>query len=86
MSTTTIKPNGNIVDYKSGSTTATHTKSSGNWLSLMIINDSTTTSLTITVNSMTMTIKAGEVFDDVFVDFNTVTVTTTVAYRLWLRG
>lgn len=78
----TPKPSGNVVNSFSGSTTTTHTKSSGYWKSLSITNDDASTDLTFTVNNITITVKPNEEFSGDFVDFNSVTVTTTVTYRL----
>jgi len=80
----TPKPSGNVVNYYSDNTTNTYNKSSGNWISLAIINDGVS-DLTFTVNNITITVKPNEKFDDDFVFFNTITVTTTVAYRLVCR-
>jgi hypothetical protein len=80
------KPDGNVVDYFTGSTVVTYTKS-GNypWLSLSIINDGAS-DLTFTVNNITITVKANEEFTDNFEDFTTITINTNIAYRLALRG
>jgi hypothetical protein len=80
----TAKPRGNVVNYYSGSADRAVNKTTGEWTSLMITNDGAA-DLTITVNSLPMIVKTGETLDEDFVDFNQVTITTTVAYRLWLR-
>lgn len=85
MSTLTPKPNGNVIDYYSGSVVTTITKSSGNWIGLSITNDDII-DLTFTVNGLTITVKVNEVFDDNFVDFNTISINTNTSYRLALRG
>lgn len=80
------KPDGNVLDYNSGSTTATVIPSgSYEWKSLSIINDGAS-ALTITLNGMTITVQPDENFTDNFVDFNSITVTTSGNYRMVLRG
>lgn len=80
----TPKPHGNVVSYFSGNTATTHTKSSGYWKSLSIINDGAG-DLTFTVNNLTVTIQSNETYDDDFVDFNSITINSNIAYRLALR-
>jgi hypothetical protein len=84
MSDLVPKPEGNISDYYEGSADRVVTRSSGGWLSLMISNDGAS-SLTINVGGIIQTIKAGEVFDDNFPSFRSVSIVSTVEYRLWLR-
>lgn len=80
----TAKSRGNVVNYFSGSVNYTINRSSGNWISLLITNDGAS-DLTITVNSLIMTVRSGESLDEDFADFNQVSIITTVAYRIWLR-
>lgn len=84
MSNYTPKSSGNVTDFFSGSSTETHKKTVGNWKSLAIINDGQD-NLTITVNNVTITVAGSEQFDDNFAEFNSMAVTTTVAYRLVCR-
>jgi hypothetical protein len=86
MGVSRIKPSGNVVAYQTGSVNAVYTYSGNGdgWASLTIINDGVA-ALTFTVNGMTITVNANESFTDDFVDFTTITVTTSVAYRLLLR-
>lgn len=73
-----------VIDYFAGSSNVTknYTEATG----VSIANDGTTGDLTFTVNGMTITVKAGESFNDNFAPFNTLTVTTTVAFRATVRG
>jgi hypothetical protein len=80
----TPKPSGNVVDSFSGSTGQTHTKSSGYWKSLSIVNDGNS-DLTFTVNNITITVKSNETFTDDFSDFNQITVNSNIAYRIVAR-
>lgn len=80
------KSRGNVVRYESGSTTTTYNNATNDpWISAIITNDGAS-DITITINSMVMVIKSGETLDEDFVDFTSVTITTNVAYRLWLRS
>jgi hypothetical protein len=84
MGNITPKSSGNIADSFSGNATTTHTKTTGDWRSLAVINDGAS-DITFTVNNITVTVKPNETFDDDFESFNSVLVTTTVAYRLVCR-
>jgi len=75
---------GVIQEYFSGSTTATHTLKHKS-RSIALANDGAT-DLTVTINNITITVKVGEYFEDVFELFETVKVTTTSAYRLIVRA
>lgn len=82
------KPRGNVVNYDSGNTDKTITKSTGMWISLLITNDAVVNSsnnLTIKVNDIIMTVKPGETMDEDFENFNRVVITATNSYRIWLR-
>jgi hypothetical protein len=82
----TAKPRGNVVNYYSGNTDRTIDRSDNKyWISLSITNDDNTNNLTITVNNMIITVKAGETFDEDFEDFDSVIIQTNVNYRIWLR-
>jgi hypothetical protein len=81
----TPKPSGNIVDYFEGSTITTHSKTTGNWIGLDIVNDGSS-DLQFTVNSLPITVKANETFSGDFADFNSISIDTAVAYRLTLRA
>jgi hypothetical protein len=70
-----------IIDAFSGSANITKTYGTGK-TGFMITNDGTS-SLTVTINGITFTVKATETFDGVFQPFTSVTVTTTSAYRAW---
>ena len=69
-----------ITAYKAGNATATFT---GQWSYISIANDGAS-SLTATVNGMVVTVIAGQSYDGWFETFKTITITTTVAYRLVL--
>jgi hypothetical protein len=73
-----------VTEYYSGSSTTTKTASYMKWNYVSIANDDTSTALTFTVNGITITVLAGEAFQDTFKLFQTITITTTVAYRLVL--
>lgn len=82
----TPKPRGNIVDYYEDNKNRILSKNDSNkWISLLIVNDSTTNDLTIKVNDIIMTIKANESFDEDFEDFNFVEIKAVDYYRVWLR-
>ncbi len=76
-----------ILDIKSGTTTTTYT-----FTRVMngvdIINESTTTALTLTVNGMSFSIPASSGFADIFENFQslTVTITGTASHKLVVRG
>ena len=76
--------NSKVVAYYAGSTTATHTPGLP-CVGISITNDGAS-SLTFTINSITITVKAGENFSAEFDPFTSVTVTTSVAYRLVLKA
>lgn len=73
-----------VIDYFAGSANVTKALPSGA-TGFRIANDGAST-LTFTINGLTMTVKAAETLDLDFKDFFTVTVTTTVAFRAWVRG
>lgn len=76
-----------IVAYFADNKTNTHNVPAGKTGNGIILsNDSTDTDLTFTINGITSTLKFGEVFEANFDDFSAVIVTTTVAYRLWIKG
>jgi hypothetical protein len=86
------KPGGDVKDYFSGNSNNTYNKEEDYWWSLSIANDGSS-SLTFTVhnpessdNDVTITVLAGEGFNDMFTDFNRITVNATDNYRLALRG
>lgn len=87
----TAKPRGNVILSESKSEDYTFpvpVTDSGDvreGLSLSVSNDGAS-SLTIEVNGLTITVLAGEVFDDDFEPFTSVTVTSSVAYRIIIRG
>ena len=65
---------------------ATVTKSYGTQMfGLGIVNDGTA-DVVVTINGFTITLKAGESFDDLFDAFTTFTITTTSAYRTVVRA
>lgn len=74
-----------VKDSFTGSTSVTKTYSSS-MRGFTIINDDTTNNLTFTINSLTITVKAGEGFDGIFDPFTSVTVTTTVPFRAIVKG
>lgn len=84
MSEITPKANGNVVNYYSGNSNATHSKSSGYWKSISVINTSGSDS-TLIINGMNILIKDGETFDDNFVNFNIFSITITGQYRVVCR-
>jgi hypothetical protein len=81
-----------VVDFASGSSNETYTysasdsvKTATNWLrGLIIANDGSTVSLAVTVNGITFTVLKGERIELNFQAFQTVTIISTVAWRLWL--
>lgn len=81
----TNKPRGNITHYYAGSGVNTYTNITRKWVGMAIINDNALLSLTFTINLITVSVKAGEHFDDDFEDFDTITVNSG-SYRLVLRG
>jgi hypothetical protein len=87
MSNTPLEPKqrGNVLNYYSGNSNATHTKSTGEWISLLLTNDGSS-NLTYTVNNITQTLLPGDIIDEDFGNFNSIIINTTVNYRLWLRG
>lgn len=72
-----------IIDYFEGTDNVTHTFSQ--IVSGFGITNDGSSDLTVTINGLTITVKAGEVFEDSFVSFTTATITTTVPYRAWGR-
>lgn len=81
MTTTQRKP---VIEYFSGSANTTKTVN-GHATGFGIVNDGSS-DLTFTINGLTITVKIGETFDDDFPYFESVTVTTTGAFRGWIRG
>lgn len=79
------KPRGNIINSYEGSVATSYSIQNRWWLSLAIYNDGSG-DLTFTVNGLTITVAAGEVFDDDFEDFNQISINSDQAYRLVLRG
>jgi len=53
--------------------------------SVLLMNDGAT-DMTLTVSGLTMTIKAGEVLDEAFPQFTSVTTTAANTFRMWVRG
>jgi hypothetical protein len=83
----TPKPRGNVTNYYRDNKSKTLSKQGNDkWISLMITNDSIQNNLILTINDMNITVKAGETFDEDFVDFNTLEIFATDYYRIWLRG
>ena len=80
------KPRGNVVNYfeGNGDRDRTLSKESGYWTSLGLTNDGAP-NIYITVNGMRMKVEADEVFDEDFVDFNSVVIEALGNYRIWLR-
>lgn len=74
----------NVKDYFSGTSNTTRS-GFGTGKSFAITNDGNA-DLTFTIDSLTITVRPGEVFDDKFNDFTSVTVTTTVPFRAIVRG
>ena len=76
-----------VIDYISASanTTKTYTNGVCSVQGLKIKNDGAS-SITVTVNGLTMTILAGEVFDETVQPTNTFTINATTAFRCWVRG
>jgi hypothetical protein len=72
-------------DYFSGSTTTTKDYSSTPMTGFDISNDGAT-SLTVTVNGMTFTYKSGETDSRNLLPFTSLAITTTSAFRCWVRG
>ena len=57
----------------------------GTGMSVLVTNDGTF-DINLQINSMSFTIRPGEVFDENFYNFSTFTITTYSTYRLWVRG
>lgn len=74
-----------VKDVFSGSANITKNYGS-NMRGIVILNDDTTNDLTFTINSLTLTVKAGEGFDGMFDPFTSITVTTTVPFRAIVKG
>jgi hypothetical protein len=72
-----------IKDSWSGSSNITKTFTSSMY-GFDITNDGSS-DLTFTINGLTITVKSGEVFSDVFEAFTSVTITTTVSYRATVK-
>jgi hypothetical protein len=73
-----------VIEAWSGS--ANTTKTWDGYMQGFYIKNDGASDLTFTVNGMTFTVKTGEIFEDVFQPFNSLTITTTVAYRAYVRG
>lgn len=67
----------------SGNTTQTHTF--GSPMSEFCISNDGQSDLSFTIGAITVTVKAGEVFEELFEPFASVTITTTVPYRALVR-
>jgi hypothetical protein len=74
-----------VIDYISASTNTTKTYAGNQVYGLKIKNDGAS-SITVTVNGLTMTIMANEVFEEAVQPTTTFTITATVAFRCWVRG
>lgn len=74
-----------VFDYISASANTTKTYNYPCVWGLKIKNDGAS-DITVTVNNLTMAVKAGEVFDEAVPPTNSFTITGTVAYRCWVRG
>lgn len=69
--------------FYSGSTTATHTDTG----KAIVVSNDGDADLTVSVNDIDVGVKAGEIMDTsvlVYDAFTSITITTTVAYRLWV--
>jgi len=73
-----------VKDAFSGSTNVTKTYGT-QMFGLGIVNDGET-DVVVTLNGFTITLKAGESFDDLFDAFTSFTITTTSAYRSVVRA
>jgi hypothetical protein len=78
---------GSVIFQGSGSTSIIYTKSNRNkkWKSLAVTNDGSS-DIRFTVNSLTITVQPGEMFDDKFDLFDQVEILDNIAYRLVLRA
>jgi hypothetical protein len=81
----TPKPRGNITHYYENQGIKTFSNKNSYWTGLALSNDNSFIALTFTVNGITIKVKAGETFDDDFVDFKTIKINTKNNYRLYLR-
>ena len=72
-------------DYFYGTTTITKDYTESPMIGIDITNDGID-SLTYTINGMVITLLAGEADSRDFDTFTSVTVTTAVAFRAWVRG
>lgn len=68
-------------DYFTGSTNVTHPFQQ--LMSGFVISNDGTSDLTITINSLTITVKSGEVFGESFEPFSQVSINTNVPYRAY---
>jgi len=73
-----------VKDAFNGNATVTKTYNT-QMFGLGIVNDGET-DVVVTVNGFTITLKAGESFDDLFDAFTSFTITTTSAYRTVVRA
>lgn len=74
-----------VIDYVAASANTTKTYVVNSVYGLKIKNDGAS-DITLTVNGITMTIKASEVLEEAFQPTNTFTITASVAFRCWVRG
>lgn len=79
--------NPKVLGTFSGSSTTVYTCPKAS-RSFAIVNDSTTTGLTFTINGITISVGASEMFDDTFAEFTSViiTITGSAAFRAVVRG
>lgn len=78
------KPRGNVVNYYEGDTITTISRDEGYWIGLSITNDDSI-DLEFALNDIRITVKPNEIFEDDFVDFQSLTINTNTAYRLALK-
>lgn len=84
MSATRTIPLIRVKDFFSGS--ANVTKNYTDAMNCFLIANDGAAPLTFTIGSLTITVNSGEVFEDYFAPFKSVTVTTTVSFRAWVKG
>lgn len=85
MSDITPKPEGNVSHSYNGNENKIYSRDNGYWVGLSIANDGLS-SLDFSLNGIRVTVNAGEVFEDNFAGFQSISIETTVAYRLVLRS
>jgi hypothetical protein len=66
--------------------TANITKTLKSAMKEFCIKNDGASDLTFTIGGTTITVKPGEIFDDVFAPFNSISIVTTVSYRALVRG